>query len=88
MFFKNIEFIKNIKKHCPLEKMRQLKLLILVFQNQGRKSLFRQKKTFIVNNYSDERFKYTLRMNRNTFNYILENIREGSPENYSNYLCN
>ena len=47
MFSKNIEFIKNIKKHCPLEKMRQLKLLILVFQNQGRKSLFRQKKTLI-----------------------------------------
>ena len=41
-----------------------------------------------VNNYSDERFKYTLRMNRNTFNYILENIREGSSENYSNYSCN
>ena len=31
----------------------------------------------VVNNYSDERFKYTFRMSRNTFNYILENIRGG-----------
>ena len=31
----------------PLEKRRELKLLIFVFQNQIRKSLFRQKKNFI-----------------------------------------
>ena len=31
----------------PLGKRRQLKLLIFVFQNQRRKSLFRQKKKFI-----------------------------------------
>ena len=31
-----------------LEKRRQLKLLILVFQNQRRKSLFCQKKLFLI----------------------------------------
>ena len=32
----------------PLEKRRQLKSLILVFQNQRRKSLFRQKKLLLI----------------------------------------
>ena len=32
----------------PLEKRRQLKLLILVFQNQRRKSLFRRKKLLLI----------------------------------------
>ena len=32
----------------PLEKRRQLKLLILVLQNQRRKSLFRQKKLLLI----------------------------------------
>ena len=32
----------------PLEKRRQLKSLILVFQNQRRKSLFRQKKLLLL----------------------------------------
>ena len=31
----------------------------------------------VVNDYSDERFKYTFRMSRSTLNHILENIREG-----------
>ena len=31
----------------------------------------------VVNNYSDERFKYTFRMSRNMFNYIFENIGGG-----------
>ena len=30
-----------------------------------------------ANNYSDERFKYTFRVSKNTFNYILKNIRGG-----------
>ena len=34
-----MNFIKNIKIMVPLEKRSQLKLLILVFQNQRRKSL-------------------------------------------------
>ena len=116
----------------PLEKSRQLKLFILVFQDQIRKSLFHQKKLLlilkilwtrreilfkilgrlidqyvvfiytetilrnairktsrrrfvrnqgwcdtVVNNYSDKRFKYTFRLSRNTFTYILENIPGG-----------
>ena len=40
----------------PLEKRRELKLLILVFQNQIRESLFRQKKTFIdVKDFTDQK---------------------------------
>ena len=116
----------------PLEKSRQLKLFILVFQDQIRKSLFHQEKLLlilkilwtrreilfkilgrlidqyvvfiytetilrnairktscrrfvrnqgwcdtVVNNYSDKRFKYTFRLSRNTFTYILENIPGG-----------
>ena len=31
----------------------------------------------VANNYSNERFKYTFRMSRKMFNYILEDIRGG-----------
>ena len=32
----------------PLEKRREMKLLILVFQNQRKKSLFRKKKILLI----------------------------------------
>ena len=38
MFFKDIEIHKNINNMFSFENKRQLKLLILVFQNQIRKS--------------------------------------------------
>ena len=47
-FFKNVERHENIKNMVPFEKKRQLKLLILVFQNQIRKSLFCQKKLLLI----------------------------------------
>ena len=47
-FFKNVERHENIKNMVPFEKRRQLKLLILVFQNQIRKSLFCQKKLLLI----------------------------------------
>ena len=40
----------------------------------------------VVNDYSDERIKYTSRMNRNTFNYILKNIRGGIQKQIVNEL--